>query len=226
MLRGMREPLMISKERRVKMGGWGSGTGRKHCEKELTADYCCLDVQLLKRRGFIYLGRDTLGPSGFALVYDALAGFAQLTGNQLAVGIYPNHIVVTDPTNGPYGTSIALLRTPCTFGGTRVWFRCPNGTCGRRVAVLYLAGEIKCRTCAQLRYQSQYESQSKRNLRKCQLIRLELGGSPNLLKLFPPKPPGMRWASYQSLWDRASRAETSYWGAEGRRVSKLLARYK
>jgi hypothetical protein len=216
------------------MGGYGSGKPRKHCEKQLTADYCRLDVQLLKRRGFVHLGSAAFGPSLIAHVYDWISGSIRSTGSYLSVEVYPNHIVATDRTNcpigtvsGTYGTMIALVRTPCTFGGTRIWFRCPNGTCRRRVAVLYLAGEIKCRACAQLKYESQYESRQTRSLHNCRSLRWQLGGSANLLEpFFPQRPKGMRWARYQSLLTRSYRAETSYWSAEGRRVSRLLARYK
>ena len=38
-----------------------------------------------------------------------------------------------------------------------------------------------------------------RKLRECQLIRLRLYGSPNLLEDFPSRPKGMRWARYLKL---------------------------
>ncbi len=48
---------------------------------------------------------------------------------------------------------VPLTRTPCTFGGSRPWFRCPS--CGRRCAVLYgLAGRFRCRGCHRLAYAS------------------------------------------------------------------------
>ena len=197
------------------MGGQGSGRLRRRCSKELTADYRRLDVQLLKQRGSIYLVGEAGNPSGrskFAHVGDELDGPVGSTGSKLSVKIYPNHICVTDahdgPMSGPTRTVIALERTPCTLGGTRVWFRCPRAGCGRRVAVLYLASEIGCRKCARLKYESQYESRPKRALRKCRIIRWQLGGTANLLEPFPLRPKGMRWARYQSLWDRACRAET------------------
>jgi hypothetical protein len=48
---------------------------------------------------------------------------------------------------------IGLVRTPCTFGGERVWVVCPG--CGRRCAVLYdLGGFFQCRSCHRLAYHS------------------------------------------------------------------------
>lgn len=54
----------------------------------------------------------------------------------------------------PVSQHVPLDRTPCHFGGTRPWFRCPH--CDRRVAVLFLrAGRFKCRQCSGVVYASQ-----------------------------------------------------------------------
>ena len=207
------------------MGGRRSGKRRTHCAKELTANYRCLDVQLLKRRGRIYLAGETCDPSRrskFAHISAELDGpIGELDGPigsagvEVFIRVYPNHICVTD---GPNRTVIALERTPCNFGGARVWFQCPNARCGRRAAVLYLADEIKCRKCGRLKYESQYDSRFKRNLRKSRIIRWQLGGSANLLEPFPQRPKGMRWARYASLYDRAARAETLCFSAIGSKI--------
>ncbi len=53
----------------------------------------------------------------------------------------------------PIQERMRLTRTPCTFGGTRVWFACPG--CGARCAVLYaLGGRFQCRQCHHLAYKS------------------------------------------------------------------------
>jgi len=42
--------------------------------------------------------------------------------------------------------------SPLHRGGTRRWFLCPNTTCGRRCAVLYLAGaDLICWSCRKAR---------------------------------------------------------------------------
>ena len=54
-----------------------------------------------------------------------------------------------------YDYEVSLVTTPCTFGGVRYWFGCPD--CGRRVGVLYLArGDVRfrCRHCNNLSYWS------------------------------------------------------------------------
>ncbi len=50
-----------------------------------------------------------------------------------------------------------LLWTPCNFGGSRPWFVCPGEGCARRVAILYGPGpgQLLCRYCRDLTYQSQ-----------------------------------------------------------------------
>lgn len=51
---------------------------------------------------------------------------------------------------------VEIDRTPCNFGGTRPWFRCP--TCTDRVAKLYRVPRYDkyiCRDCGNLRYKSQ-----------------------------------------------------------------------
>ena len=54
-----------------------------------------------------------------------------------------------------YDYKVSLVTTPCNLGGVRYWFGCPS--CGRRVAVLYLApGDVRfrCRNCNNLSYHS------------------------------------------------------------------------
>jgi hypothetical protein len=92
--------------------------------------------------------------------------------------------------------SIPIAWTPCRFGGERPWFSCPSVTsngvrCRRRVAMLYGAGRLfACRHCCGLAYASQHESSHARGLRKSQKIRMQLGGSANMLDDFPSKSAG------------------------------------
>src|SRR5437762_1656119 len=57
---------------------------------------------------------------------------------------------------------VPITWTPCHLGGERPWFTCAvysgGRYCGRRVAVLYGAGELfACRRCYGLAYASQQE---------------------------------------------------------------------
>jgi hypothetical protein len=99
---------------------------------------------------------------------------------------------------------VPITWTACHFGGCRPWFRCTGYTggryCGRRVALLYLAGKLfACRRCYGLAYTSQQESLWCRGLGKAQKIRMQLGGSPSMLEVFPDRPKGMHWKTYERL---------------------------
>ena len=54
----------------------------------------------------------------------------------------------------PVKESVWFDRTPCNYGGERLWFLCPR--CSKRVAVLYGADvRFLCRYCYNIRYSSQ-----------------------------------------------------------------------
>jgi hypothetical protein len=212
------------------MGGFGSGRHAGLCEKRVTADFLRLDVRLWRRQKLLYLGNEFGGvvrSDDRSQGHNGARNFILTTGlgYSLRVNVYLNHLVVTDlhaeGAAGSTSTVIALERTPCTLGGWRVWFRCPRPTCGRRAAILFLAGDIRCRKCARLTYESQYLSRFSRNLLYCQMIRRRLGGAANLLEPFPERPKGMRRAQYRRLWGRASDAETFCWSALGSRFVSL-----
>lgn len=100
--------------------------------------------------------------------------------------------------------AIPIVYTRCHFGRSRPWFRCSAHSsgrlCGRRVAVVYCAGEsFACRNCCRLAYASQREALRYRGLGKARKIRMRLGGSLNLLEDFPEKPKGMHRRTYDRL---------------------------
>jgi hypothetical protein len=99
---------------------------------------------------------------------------------------------------------VPITWTACHLGGRRPWFRCTGYIggryCGRRAALLYLAGKLfACRRCYGLGYASQQESLWCRGLGKAQKIRMQLGGSPNMLEVFPDRPKGMHRKTYDRL---------------------------
>ena len=60
-----------------------------------------------------------------------------------------------EDNNTPYDYKVSLVATPCSFGGVRYWFICPD--CFKRVGGLYLAPSkcyFKCRKCNNLTYHS------------------------------------------------------------------------
>ncbi len=63
----------------------------------------------------------------------------------------------TDYWNGEkvsHDDRIILIKTPCYFGGSRLWFQCPN--CWRKVSTLMMSNRSKyfCRLCLRLTYAS------------------------------------------------------------------------
>lgn len=103
---------------------------------------------------------------------------------------------------------VELAWTGCNYGGRRPWFRCPAGGCARRVAILYGGSFYPCRKCHRLLYQSQLKNEMQRGMGKEQAIRMRLGGSPNLILPFPPRPKGMHWNTYLRLFQTSQASET------------------
>ena len=98
----------------------------------------------------------------------------------------------------PIEQRVPITWTDCHFGGRRPWFVCT--ICRRRVAVLYAAGELfACRSCYGLAYESQQQDPPDRSLLKAQKIRMRLGGSGCPADLFPDKPKGMHWRTYDRM---------------------------
>ena len=184
------------------MSRWPFG-GRDTCEL-----YKSIDVRRWHREGRLLAGRQfswswTSGgePSGTINV---------LTEVDAVVLIYRVRSFLAEWKSTEQRVSITW--TNCNFGGRRPWFICSVRSntqyCGRRVAVLYLAGEsFACRKCYGLAYASQQGGLLFRNLRKAQSIRMRLGGNPDPCEPFPAKPRRMHRRTYLLLRAQAEEAE-------------------
>ncbi len=183
------------------MGGYGSGR-RWGSSKDTTSSYLRLDVRWLGRKGFLVPGRSsnvTWSRNGEP------AGNINLQCETDRVVLCYSHRRFDEPwKNEKY--PVPLERTPCHYGGKRVWFRCPARGCGRRVAILYGSGIFACRNCYQLAYESQHEAPHNRALTRAQSIREKLGGSGSMGEPFPWKPKGMHWSTYWRLRQTAEEA--------------------
>ena len=192
------------------MGGYGSGR-RYGYTKRTTGGINSLDVNWLNRNGNLTAG--------------CWSSVGWLRGGKpsSSIGIHAEEgLLVLDYKWRGRGDewetvfeSVPLSHTPCNYGGQRPWFICPgviNGVpCQRRVAKLYAAGKyFLCRRCYDLAYQSQRESKPDRLLHKGQNIRVFLGGTGDISKLFPLKPKGMHWSTYERLRRKALQAEGRY----------------
>ena len=168
----------------------------------LTCESClAIDVHEWKRRGFLRPGQR------FPVSWNR-AGFPC---GSISVRTESDAVVLIFRSQHPGETEwksteqrVPILWTACHFGGRRPWFRCTvysNGQyCGRRVAVLYAAGDLfACRHCYGSGYASQQESPQSRFIRRSRNIRMRLGGSPDLLQPFPKRPRGMHQRTYMRL---------------------------
>jgi len=175
------------------MGGWGSGR-RRSC-KATTLDYLALDVRRLQQDGFLELRRSFNW---------------QWTRNGKSVGeinIRPEgdriNLIHRAPQSGQEWTEqeypVLLERTPCNYGGERVWFRCPVLRCGRRVAILYGEKVFACRSCRHLAYPCQNASSERRAFSRANAFRERLGQRGSILDPFPLRPKGMHLRTYYGL---------------------------
>lgn len=195
------------------MGGFGSGRPSGY-GKPVVEDYRSLDVNLLHRAGNLRWSSDSKTVSSVN-ASQLLLSYRVQTGGTDWEDVVEN---------------VRIVRAPCRFGGTRPYFICPSVVsgvvCGRRVATLHVAGRFfLCRHCYRLSYTSQSEDSLSRMLRRAGKIRRQLGGEPNMLSLFPPRPKGMWRRSYLRLRKRVFEMEWRAEGAIERRCEEMLARY-
>jgi hypothetical protein len=125
--------------------------------------------------------------------------------------------------------TVGIVRAPCRYGGVRPYFICPgvmNGVaCGRRVVKLPCAGRyFLCRHCCRLAHASQSEGARDRALQRANKIRQRLGGTPDLVAPFPPRPKGIWRRTYDRLREQALAAETQADEAFALRAERLQAR--
>jgi hypothetical protein len=95
-------------------------------------------------------------------------------------------------------SQVSVTWSDRNFGGRQPYFLCPEGHCGKRVALLYLAkSKLACRTCSRLAYESQYETKHLRLMRRASKLRKKLGAPARLLAPIPEKPKGMHHQTYE-----------------------------
>lgn len=210
------------------MGGIGSGRWGWERTRETTEGLLWLDVRYLARRGLF-----TVKPGQLATDAVAWSRGGKPLGNITVVyaGNDPDAVILdyrvrtgaSEPWV-PVQERIGLERTPCRYGGSRPWFRCPG--CGKRRAVLYsVGGRFRCRGCHDLAYESTREDVGERARRRADTLRRKLGDTERgPWRGVPPKPPRMRWATYQRLVEEILEAEREAMAVWTVDAEKLLAR--
>ena len=145
------------------MGGYGSGR-RPTRNNGTVSDMRRLDVRKMKREGCLEPGAS--GRWGWSRNGETVASVCYHT-------CLMRYGWCTASANGQGPESmdyrVGLEWTPCNYGGSRVWFRCPS--CHRRVAVIYGGKVFACRHCHRLAYDRQHERPDDRESRQVDKLR-------------------------------------------------------
>ena len=204
------------------MGGLGSGrpsSGASTCE-----GYLNIDLAWLRRRRMLTPGRSsTLTWSRDGEQTGSITLAAQHDGVRL---MYRTKDRDGEPID--VNELVTFVYTSTRFGGRRQWLRCLR--CGRGCRKIYGGRYFRCRQCYRLRYASQGESRpDQRALDRARKIAKRLhdrwGGATEEEYEFPPKPPRMRWATYNRLleqYDELENAADARWAV---RIMSRFARY-
>lgn len=193
----------------------------RHYSKSAVEDYRALDVRRLARS-------NVLQPGHYCLWTWWRDGEKVASINVKAEA---HAIRLTYSANGtPQAYSVRLERTPCHYGGNRVWFICPAVGCHRRVAKLYGGTIFACRHCHQLNYASQQCSQRDRGINNSWRLRRKLGCDWGWLDMpaeYVPRPKGRHQTAHARDIARLARydaqAEASF-AAVTSRAGAMLAR--
>jgi hypothetical protein len=134
------------------MGGIGSGNWYRWDKQDTVEATKRIDIRYMKKEGLLKAGttgtlRWTIGgePNGkisYSVFHDHLRLDFRYRKNGEEWQLIEQGV--------PFG------RTPCNYGGERLWFHCPR--CNKRVGLLYGHDVLfLCRHCYQLPYASQQE---------------------------------------------------------------------
>ena len=173
----------------------GSGSGRRRSWKATTLDYLELDVRRLQQDGLLEVRRSFNWR--WTRNGEPVADINIIPENDRVVLLY--RIQQSDQERSEQNYPILLERTPCNYGGERVWFRCPVAGCGRRVAILYGEKIFACRFCRHLAYPCQNASSERRAISRANAFRERLGQRGCIFDPFPLRPKGMHLRTYYGL---------------------------
>ena len=189
------------------MGGFGSGRTGGDGREKLEA-YRSIDVNRLHRSGCLH--------PGWAGCWEWTSDGEKLGGINLRAEDDQLHLSYRVRIAGGEWEDVAqtvrVLRVLCRYGGARPSLLCPGVVrgvaCSRRVVKLHAAGRyFLCQHCYRLAHASQSEGALDRTRRRAGKIRRRLGGDPDMVAPFPPKPKGMWRRTYDRLREQACAAE-------------------
>jgi len=186
------------------MGGYGSGSWYRWNKKTTTESQHRIDIRWMKKHG--RLKDDTYGCLSWTFRGQQSGSIRYIMRKDVMILNY--RVRENGEDCKQVREEVSLDRTPCYYGGKRIWFLCPN--CNRRVAVLYGAGRyFLCRHCSGLTYHSQQQPPHFRLMEKAQAIKKRLGGDGDLSLPLPPKPKHMHAKTYRRLCSEYEAASAS-----------------
>jgi len=194
------------------MGGPGSGNWYRWDKKTTLDEVKRIDIRYMRNEGLLkpgYTGSlrwTSRGKSTGSIQFACQQDYLQLN--------YRYKTGVDDWT--PVEEFVCFDRTPCNYGGERLWFLCP--CCNRRVALLCLyRARFLCRHCHKLPYSSQQESPIDRAIEQ----KHKLG-----VRIFDDYEHGEGWRKkkgmHQSTFDRLHKRYKHY---EQSMVDGIAARF-
>ncbi|MEJ1382416.1 MAG: hypothetical protein RPT95_15850 [Candidatus Sedimenticola sp. (ex Thyasira tokunagai)] len=174
------------------MGGLGSGNWYRWDKKTTAEEVHRVDIRYLKKQGYLV--------SGYSGWLSWSCGGEETGSIRFRVECGCLVLIYRSRSDGSAWVdmeeTVWFDRTPCNYGGERLWLSCPD--CGKRVAVLYGHGpRFLCRHCHGLPYGSQNETRLDRLNRKARKIRKRLGASDD--EMVWRKPKGMHWKTFDRL---------------------------
>lgn len=143
------------------MGGSGSGSWCRWSKQDTCEEVKRVDIRYMRKQGLLrpgYAGTLTWTCGG----EDTGHINYRMEVNRLILSYrFREHGGEWEPVD----EAVWLDRTPCHYGGERLWFLCPH--CNKRVAVLYGAHKrFLCRACYRLPYSSQMTGEIDRLIEK------------------------------------------------------------
>ena len=197
------------------MGGAGSGDWYRWDTKITTDKVKRIDIRYMKKRGLLHpYNTGTLSwtrggvPNG-NISYNCHQDRLELNFRYREYG----------GDWQPVHQTIHFDRTPCNYGGERLWLLCPR--CSRRVGLLYNAHRLfLCRHCYHLSYSSQQEGHinnaisQKHKLGERIFEHYEFGEGYGKKK-------GMHWKTFNRLYEKYQQHEQQWCLGVARYITDL-----
>ena len=198
------------------MGGPGSGSWYRWDKRTTAEEVNRIDIRYMRQQGFLRPGYG--GNLSWSCGDRKTGSVMYRVETDSLVLIYRARV-----QGGEWESieeHVRLSRTPCNYGGERLWFLCP--ACSKRVAVLASHGKrFVCRHCHKRPYGSQQEGYMDRMQRKARKVRKKLRATENLFESVWRKPKGMHQKTFDRLIQEEQAANHAAIMAMGKQMGIL-----